>query len=88
MFISMYDAYIYGDVMAVVSIRIPDELKAKMKEVNINWSEEIRRFIEMKIREQEKRKLLDEIDAFLEKEVPPMKRGQAVKLVRDARDSN
>jgi len=84
----MYDAYIYGDVMAVVSIRIPDELKAKMKEVNINWSEEIRRFIEMKIREQEKRKLLDEIDAFLEKEVPPMKRGQAVKLVRDARDSN
>ncbi len=84
----MYDAYIYGDVMAVVSIRIPDELKAKMKEVNINWSEEIRRFIEMKIREQEKRKLLDEIDAFLEKEVPPMKKGQAVKLVRDARDSN
>ena len=84
----MYDAYIYGGVMAVVSIRIPDELKAKMKEVNINWSEEIRRFIEMKIREQEKRKLLDEIDAFLEKEVPPMKRGQAVKLVRDARDSN
>ncbi|WP_457753624.1 type II toxin-antitoxin system VapB family antitoxin [Thermococcus sp.] len=74
--------------MAVVSIRIPDELKAKMKEVNINWSEEIRRFIEMKIREQEKRKLLDEIDAFLEKEVPPMKKGQAVKLVRDARDSN
>ncbi len=84
----MYDAYINGDVMAVVSIRIPDELKAKMKEVNINWSEEIRRFIEMKIREQEKRKLLDEIDAFLEKEVPPMKKGQAVKLVRDARDSN
>ncbi|ADT83280.1 hypothetical protein VFC49_11100 [Thermococcus sp. SY098] len=74
--------------MAVVSIRIPDELKAKMKEVNINWSEEIRRFIEMKIREQEKRKLLDEIDAFLEKEVPLMKKGQAVKLVRDARDSN
>ncbi len=84
----MYDAYINGDLMAVVSIRIPDELKAKMKEVNINWSEEIRRFIEMKIREQEKRKLLDEIDAFLEKEVLLMKRGQAVKLVRDARDSN
>ncbi|GAB6102308.1 hypothetical protein JCM16138_15310 [Thermococcus atlanticus] len=73
--------------MAVISIRIPDELKAKMKEYDINWSEEIRRFIERKLREEEKARLLDEIDSFLEK-VPQLERGKATKLVRDSRDSN
>ena len=73
--------------MAVISVRIPDELKAKMKELNINWSEEIRRFIEQRIREEEKAKLLDEIDSFL-KNVPELESGKATKLVRDSRDSN
>jgi len=73
--------------MAVISVRIPDELKAKMKEYNINWSEEIRAFIERKIKNEEKAKLLDEIDSFLEN-VPELERGKATKLVRDSRDSN
>ncbi|MDI3475972.1 MAG: hypothetical protein PWQ79_1367 [Thermococcaceae archaeon] len=73
--------------MAVISVRIPDELKAKMKELDINWSEEIRKFIEEKIREQEKEKLLNEIDSFLER-IPELERGKATKLVRDSRDSN
>lgn len=34
--------------MDVISIRIPKELKKSMKEIGINWSEEIRKFIEMK----------------------------------------
>ncbi|ASJ12441.1 type II toxin-antitoxin system VapB family antitoxin [Thermococcus thioreducens] len=73
--------------MAVISVRVPDELKAKMKKYDINWSEEIRRFIEQKIRDEEKAKLLDEIDSFL-KSVPELERGKATKLLRDSRDSN
>ncbi|ASJ04567.1 type II toxin-antitoxin system VapB family antitoxin [Thermococcus barossii] len=73
--------------MAVIIIRVPDELKEKMKKYDINWSEEIRRFIEQKIRDEEKAKLLDEIDSFL-KSVPTLERGKATKLVRDSRDSN
>ncbi|NJE75918.1 hypothetical protein [Thermococcus sp. ES12] len=73
--------------MAVISVRVPDELKEKMKKYDINWSEEIRRFIEQKIRDKEKAKLLDEIDSFLES-VPTLERGKATKLVRDSRDSN
>ncbi|WP_297090718.1 hypothetical protein [Thermococcus sp.] len=73
--------------MAVISVRVPDELKEKMKEYDINWGEEIRRFIEQKIREEEKTKLLDEIDSFL-KNVPELGKGKATKLVRDSRDSN
>jgi len=73
--------------MAVISVRVPDELKEKMKKYDINWSEEIRRFIERKIKNEEKAKLLDEIDSFL-KNVPELERGKATKLVRDSRDSN
>ncbi|AFL94310.1 hypothetical protein CL1_0095 [Thermococcus cleftensis] len=73
--------------MTVIIIRVPDELKEKMKKYDINWSEEIRRFIEQKIRDEEKAKLLDEIDSFL-KSVPTLERGKATKLVRDSRDSN
>ncbi len=73
--------------MAVISVRIPDELKAKMKELDVNWSEEIRQFIERRIREEEKTRLLDEIDSFL-KNIPELESGKATKLVRDSRDSN
>ncbi|ABN70683.1 hypothetical protein Smar_1599 [Staphylothermus marinus F1] len=30
----------------IISIRIPREPKGKMKKTNINWSDEIRKFIE------------------------------------------
>ncbi|NJE55614.1 hypothetical protein [Thermococcus sp. 21S9] len=73
--------------MAVISVRVPDELKEKMKKYNINWSEEIRRFIELRVMEIEREKLLDEIDSFLEN-VPELPKGKATKLVRGDRDSN
>jgi len=31
--------------MEVITFRIPKEIKSKMKELNINWSKEIREFI-------------------------------------------
>ena len=34
----------------VITIRIPRDLEEKMRKINVNWSEEIRRFIEEKIR--------------------------------------
>ncbi|ASJ09167.1 hypothetical protein A3L11_07965 [Thermococcus siculi] len=73
--------------MAVISVRIPDELKAKMKELDVNWSEEIRRFIEKKIREEEKEKTLREMHELLAGGTPAEK-GTAAKYVRDDRDSN
>ncbi|MCD6487653.1 MAG: CopG family transcriptional regulator [Desulfurococcales archaeon] len=37
----------------VLTIRIPRELREKMKRINVNWSEEIRRFIEERIKRYE-----------------------------------
>jgi hypothetical protein len=35
--------------MEVISFRIPKELKKSVNELEINWSEEVRRFIEDKV---------------------------------------
>ncbi|ASI98379.1 type II toxin-antitoxin system VapB family antitoxin [Thermococcus celer] len=73
--------------MEVLSIRIPRELKRKMKEVDVNWSEEIRKFIEAKVREYRKKKALEEIDKMLAG-LPETEKGTARKYVREDRDSN
>jgi len=73
--------------MDVISVRVPKELKRMMKEININWSEEIRRFIEEKIKEYRKLKALEEIDSMLS-DIPEVRAGTAKNYVREDRDSN
>jgi len=74
-------------VNEVVSFRIPKALKEQMKETNINWSEEIRKFIEKKVREYKRVKALEEIDEMLAS-LPRARRGTARNYVREDRDSN
>ncbi len=73
--------------MDVISVRVPRELKKMMKEIDINWSEEIRKFIEKRIREYKRLKALEEIDTMLS-DIPETKAGTAKGYVRDVRDSN
>ncbi len=73
--------------MDVISVRVPKELKRMMKEVDINWSEEIRKFIEKRVREYKRLKALEEIDSLLSN-IPKADVGTARTLVRDIRDSN
>ena len=72
--------------MEVISFRIPKELKQRLKEVDLNWSEEVRRFIEERVREYKREKALREIDAVL-KDVPSPECGTASRYVRADRDS-
>lgn len=73
--------------MNVISVRVPKELKRMMKEIDINWSEEIRKFIEKRIREYRKLRALEEIDSMLS-DIPEVKAGTAKSYVREDRDSN
>ncbi len=73
--------------MEVFSIRIPKEIKQKMKETEINWSEEIRKFIETRIKEYQKKKALEEIKKLHEK-LPSTEEKVAAKYVREDRDSH
>jgi len=50
-----------------ITIRIPRELKEKMKQNPAQWSEEVRKFIEEKIKHLELLKTLQEIEPRAEK---------------------
>ena len=75
--------------MSVYSIRIPPEIKKEMDMMKdeINWSEEIRKFIKNKIEERKKRKVLQEVVSYIQT-LPEAPRGTAQKLVREDRDSH
>jgi hypothetical protein len=73
--------------MEVISFRIPKELKERIKEVDLNWSEEVRRFIEERVREYMREKALREIDALLV-DVPSPESGTASRYVREDRESH
>ena len=68
-------------------MRVSKELKRMMKEVDINWSEEIRKFIEKRVREYKRLRTLEEIDSLLS-DIPEAEVGTAKYYVREDRDSN
>lgn len=79
----------YTITMSVVSVRVPRELKEKMQKYRdkINWSEEIRRFIENKILEAERENTLSRLEELIN-QLPTVSRGTAARYVREDRESN
>jgi len=73
--------------MDVISFRLPKEVKESMKEIDINWSEEMRKFIERTIRNYKKEQSIKKIDSML-RTLPGADKGTASKYVREDRDSN
>ncbi|RLF04931.1 MAG: CopG family transcriptional regulator [Thermoprotei archaeon] len=71
-----------------ISFRIPRELKRKMDSLRgkVNWSEELRKFLEQKIRELEQDEAIEELEALI-KRIPTIPEGTAAKYVREDRDS-
>jgi len=76
-------------VSTVITVRISKELKKKMDALRgkVNWSKEIRAFIERVIREYEQMEAIEELESLI-KSLPSAKEGTAHKLVREDRDSN
>ena len=72
--------------MSVITVRVPRELKEKMKELDINWSEEIRKFIVRRIDEELRKRRIQEALAML-KGTGSVERGFAERAVREGRDS-
>ena len=68
----------------VYSIRIPKEIREMMEKLkDVNWQEEIRKIVEEKVKEEYKKKLLNEARELRRK----MKTNiSASKLIREDRD--
>ena len=73
--------------MAVITVRVPEELKLKMKELDINWSEEIRKFIQRRVDEEERGRKIGEALEILKRTPVSVERGFSAKSVREDRDS-
>ncbi|MCS7121622.1 MAG: hypothetical protein NZ895_03340 [Archaeoglobaceae archaeon] len=73
----------------VVSFRVPKEIKRKMDELKgkINWSKEVREFIEKKIKEYERISTVEEIEKLI-RSLPEVPEGTASRYVREDRDSS
>ena len=65
------------------TVRIPRELKEKMKKLPVEWSEEVRRFIEEKVKRLELMGAIEEIELRAEKR---RLRVDSAKLIREDRE--
>lgn len=52
--------------MEIICFKIPSNLKEKMKEINIDWENEIKQFVREKIREYEIKKAKEELQMLYE----------------------
>jgi predicted transcriptional regulator len=52
---------------ATFTVRIPQELKEKMKKLPAEWSEEVRKFIEERVKHLELTKTIEEIESRAKK---------------------
>jgi len=73
----------------VISVRVPRRLKEEMDKLSgyVNWSEEIRKFLEERVKELRRKRVLEEARKVIESlpELPP---GTAARYVREDRDSH
>ena len=65
------------------TVRIPRELKEKMKKLPVEWSEEVRRFIEEKVKRLELMGAIEEIELRVEKRRLKV---DSAKLIREDRE--
>ncbi len=68
-----------------LSIRISNEVKEKMKDIDIDWSDYIRTAIENKIKEVKRKKAATSIDQLRSKTKPG--RFDSVRSIREDRDA-
>ena len=69
----------------VITVKIPSELKKKMKQVKVNWSEYIRESIQTKIEEQRMKVASAKLDEVRTR-VKPVPTEELVSWIREDRE--
>ncbi len=72
-----------------MSFKIPEDLREKMKELNdqVEWSKEIREYIQKRIKEIESKHTLEKVHKIV-KSMAGVPEGTAEQTVREDRDSH
>jgi len=69
----------------VIGVRIPRKLKEELEELGINYAEEIRQYLEKRVREERAKRLLDKIESF-RKKISVIDDNLSAKLIREDRE--
>ena len=48
----------------VIAIRVPKKLKNELQELNVNYAEDIREYLERRVKAEKLKQVMKEIDAF------------------------
>jgi Arc/MetJ-type ribon-helix-helix transcriptional regulator len=69
----------------VITVKIPEEMKKKMKQIDVNWSEYIRECVQKKIDEQRMRVAFEKLDE-IRKRSKPTSTEEIVSWIREDRE--
>ena len=78
-------ALMYMGQVNVITVKVPSELKKKMKQVKVNWSEYIRDSIQRKIEEQKMKAASAKLDGVRAR-VKPVPTEELVSWIREDRE--
>lgn len=68
---------------SMITIRVPKEMREKMRRAGINWSEELRHAIESKLDEGQRRKANEELELIMRNVKPGF---DSTRAIREARE--
>ncbi len=71
----------------VIGVRVPRRLKEELEELGINYADEIRRYLERRVREERAKRLIERIEEF-RKRIKPIEENLSAELIREDRDEN
>jgi Arc/MetJ-type ribon-helix-helix transcriptional regulator len=68
-----------------ITVKIPEEMKKKMKQIHVNWSEYIRECVQKKINQEKMRAASEKLDE-IRKRSKPVSTEEIVSWIREDRE--
>ncbi len=69
----------------MITVKVPDDLKKKMKQIDVNWSEYVRECIQKKIDEQRMKEASAKLDQ-IRKRTKPVSTEELASWIREDRE--
>ena len=70
---------------SVITVKVPEQMKKKMQQVNVNWSEYIRECVQRKIDEQKKKAAAVKLDEIRNR-AKPVSEEELLAWIREGRE--
>ncbi len=82
---SLYIPWVLALGQNVITVKVPDDLKEKMSQVNINWSEYIRECVQKRIDEQKMKEASAKLDEIRSR-AKPVSEDELLSWIKEGRE--